>query len=62
MNPSDFEKLIEGLSSDEIISAAIECGFLENKDIARGDIAEIPYWLAKILAKHGVVTPVEVKT
>jgi len=46
-NPADFEKLIKGLSSDEIISAAIECGLLENKDINEGDEVTIPRWLAE---------------
>ena len=55
MNLSEFEKLIKGLSSDEIISAAIDCGFLENRDINRGDELVIPSWLAEILAKRGIV-------
>jgi hypothetical protein len=59
MSPSDFEKLIEGLSSDEIISAAIQCGYLENRDISPGDVAEIPYWLAQILSKQGIIEIVE---
>lgn len=60
MNPSDFEKLIEGLSSDEIILAAIECGFLENKNIAKGDEVMVPRWLAEILEKTGIVEAVAV--
>ena len=59
MNPADFAKLVEGLSQDEIISLAIDCGYLENKDIARGDEVTVPRWLADILAKHGIVEHVE---
>jgi hypothetical protein len=59
MKPAEFEKLIKGLSSDEILSAAIECGYLKNRDINAGDEAEIPYWLAQILAKHGIIEIVE---
>jgi len=55
MNPSEFAKLTKGLSSNEIIAAAIECGFLENKDIMRGDEVVVPRWLAEILQRKGVV-------
>jgi hypothetical protein len=61
MNPVVFEKLIKGLSSDEIISAAIECGLLENKNIFAGYEATIPHWLAEIFARHGIIEIVEAK-
>ena len=51
MNPMSFEKVIEGLSSDEILSTAIECGYMENKDYHVDDAVVVPYWLAQILGR-----------
>ncbi len=59
MSPEEFERLIDGLSADEIISTAIECGLLENKDLAYGDIVTIPRWLSEILIKQGIAERVE---
>jgi hypothetical protein len=58
LKPADFEKIVDGLSSDEVISAAIECGLLENKDISCGDVVMIPRWLAEVLIKRGIVEAV----
>jgi hypothetical protein len=60
ISPTAFEKLIEGLSSREIISAAIACGYLETKTIPRGYETQIPRWLAEILSRKGIVELIEV--
>lgn len=62
MNPAEFRKLVDGMSSDEIISAAIGCGLLENKDVRVGDEVVIPRWLAEILIEQGVAEKVEAST
>jgi hypothetical protein len=54
VKPADFETFVKGLSSNEIISAAVECGFLENSDICIGDEVAVPRWLAEILIKLGI--------
>jgi hypothetical protein len=59
MNPAAFKKLVEGMTSDEIFSAAIESGLLENKDIHFGDVVTVPHWLAEILYEQGIGEPVE---
>jgi len=55
MNPAGFEKLVRGLPDQEILSIAVECGFLQNRDIHRGDEVMVPRWLAEILQKKGIV-------
>jgi len=57
MNPTEFKALTKGMCFDEIISTAIECGYLENKDIPFGAVIEVPHWLAEILYETGCVEP-----
>jgi len=59
MNTARFKELVGGMTSDEIFSAAIECGLLENKDIHFGDVVTVPHWLAEILYERGIAEPVE---
>ena len=52
-NRLEFEKRVAGMSSDDIILAAIEDGYLENRNIKKGDEVNVPRWLAEILMKSG---------
>lgn len=60
ISPTAVEKLIEGMSPDEIILAAIQCGYLETNAISRGYEAQVPRWLAEILSRKGIVELIEV--
>jgi hypothetical protein len=62
MSPEEFEKLIEDLSPEDIISTAVDCGLIKKRNIRHGDEIIIPRWLADILARHGVVEYVEAST
>lgn len=46
-----MKPMYKGLTPEEIISAAIEAGFLPNNGINIGDEVAIPLWLAKILSE-----------
>lgn len=50
----DLEKLAEGLSIDDILSAAVESGIMDDA-VVEGDYFQAPEWLVYILVKHGIV-------
>lgn len=48
-------RLPDRLSSDDIMAAAMEAGYLEPRTYLKDELIYVPLWLGDILAAYGVI-------